>query len=145
MQTRLLIDDLFRLVHVLKQRMLHDLSNQGVSLAPMQMQGLKWISMHEWATANDMAKFFNRDKAQVTRLIQNLIADDFVVKQPNPSDGRSQLLALTDSGKAVIDLLREQELAVMQELYGVLSEEDMQALSKLTKTLFEAVKPQCKA
>lgn len=139
MQTNLLFDDLFRLVHGLKQQILAELNRRGVEVAPVQVRSLKWLSMHEGKTANDLASAFQRDKAQITRLVQGLIAEGWVQKQPNPQDGRSQLLSLTANGRALVEQLNEVEKVFTQRLELVLGEDQFALYKSQTRQLFEAM------
>ncbi len=73
------------------------------NLSPMHMKSLKIISSIEECTGQKLANFIGRDKAQINRLIKELVLQKLLIKKDNPKDKRSQLLALTDSAKELIE------------------------------------------
>lgn len=72
------------------------------NLSPMHMKSLKIISNIEECTGQKLANFIGRDKAQINRLIKELVLQELLIKTDNPKDKRSQLLELTDSAKELI-------------------------------------------
>ena len=72
----------------------------------MHVRVLKVIGKSNASTAKEIAELFKRDKAQITRLINQLIDQGIVQRKPNPDDKRSQLLELTSSGQALQEILR---------------------------------------
>lgn len=95
------IETTFQLVHAIKQKLSSQLESRKLGIAPMHIRVLKVIHKKESCTAIDIAGLFKRDKAQITRLVAQLIDQGLVKKEPNPEDKRSQLLLLTDQGKAL--------------------------------------------
>jgi DNA-binding MarR family transcriptional regulator len=75
----------------------------------------------------------------ITRLVDRLQARGWVVREPDPGDGRVVLVALTAEGREVADRLR----AVYREmLHGQLSrlpEEDVQVLVRAVDVLDELI------
>ncbi|MDP5190891.1 MarR family winged helix-turn-helix transcriptional regulator [Rheinheimera baltica] len=95
------IETTFHLAHAVKQQLSYVLETQNLGIAPMHVRVLKIIHKRKGCTAIDIAGLFKRDKAQITRLVQQLIELKLVQKQPNPDDKRSQLLVLTAKGEGV--------------------------------------------
>jgi len=93
------IETTFHLAHAIKQQLGAKLEAKKLGIAPMHIRVLKVINKHKSCTAIDIASLFKRDKAQITRLVKQLIELEFVEKEPNPEDKRSQLLVLTPQGK----------------------------------------------
>ena len=63
----------FRLAHALKRSVLHRIDCESMPLSPMHVRVLKTIEYHVSCTANDIAIELDRDKAQVTRLVNTLV------------------------------------------------------------------------
>lgn len=96
----------FHLAHAIKRQLGNQLEEKKLGISPMHVRVLKVIGKSNTSTAIDIAGLFKRDKAQITRLINQLIDKGFIQKAPNPNDKRSQILALTSSGKMLQKILR---------------------------------------
>lgn len=100
------IEAAFHLAHAIKQQLGSQLEIQNLGIAAMHVRVLKVIGKSNASTAIDIAGLFKRDKAQITRLVNQLIDQGFVQKAPNPDDKRSQLLTLTSAGRVLQETLR---------------------------------------
>ena len=69
---------------------------------------LKHIHETENCTANYLADITERDKGQVTRLVQEVVNQELVIKTQNPHDKRSQFLLLTEKGLGFYQQLQKQ-------------------------------------
>ncbi|MBY6186669.1 MarR family transcriptional regulator [Marinobacter hydrocarbonoclasticus] len=97
-----LLESVFRLFHLVKKELHLQIDALGLELSPMHIRVLKVIASGACRTANDVVQWLSRDKAQVTRLLNSLMTQGLLAKTPNPDDKRSQLLALTEAGRAVM-------------------------------------------
>jgi len=133
------IEATFHLAHAIKQQLASQLEAKKLNLAPMHLRVLKVIAKHECCTAIDIAGFFKRDKAQITRLVKQLIELDFVEKKPNPEDKRSQLLLLTAQGKILQESLSVFSEEMQKQITLGISPEDLavfvRVAEKMTKNL----------
>ena len=134
-----ILEATFHLTHAIKQQLSNQLEIKKLGIAPMHIRVLKVINENKSCTAMDIAALFKRDKAQITRLVKQLIDHGYVKKQPNPDDKRSQLLVLTSKGMA----LQESLLGVSEEMQKQITQgidsEDLQTFvmvaEKMTKNL----------
>ncbi len=62
------------------------------------------IGRREAATISDIASALNITLASVTIAVNKLVAKGFLIKEKNPSDGRSVYISLTKAGKRVYRL-----------------------------------------
>src|SRR5215467_1298585 len=92
---------LFAVLHasgVLESRVESKLSEAGLSLA-------KLAALHQLSRAGDslplgqLAERLSCVKSNVTQLVDRLEADGLVSRASDPSDGRSRLAVITDTGK----------------------------------------------
>jgi DNA-binding MarR family transcriptional regulator len=68
----------------------------------------------------------------ITRAIERLEERGLVAREPDPSDGRAALAALTDAGVAALRRAQRVHHAAVRELYlGRLSERDQRQLARL--------------
>lgn len=75
----------------------------------------------------------------MTNRIDQLVKAGLVERIPNPDDGRSFLIALTDEGFTVIDKAVENHVVTQTRLTAGLSAEETEALNKLLKKFLESL------
>jgi DNA-binding MarR family transcriptional regulator len=73
-------------------------------------------------------------QASVTNLVDRLVEQGYVSREPHPTDGRTTLATLTDRGRAILEPATD---AVVQARLGVaeLSAADARALHRILRTL----------
>lgn len=133
------IETTFHLAHAIKQQLGDQLEAQNLGIATMHVRVLKVISKSNAATAIDIADLFKRDKAQITRVVNQLIDKGLVQKEPNPDDKRSQLLSLTPAGRALQERLRaisdDMEEQIARGIEAADLDTFMKVAQKMTKNL----------
>jgi DNA-binding MarR family transcriptional regulator len=100
------LEQLNRLVFQFRGRLQKLLLDAGMHVNPMELKALLHIAHHPGCTASDLARLSGRDKAQVTRLIQQLEQQGWVRRTVDERDRRSQRLEITPAGEAIHDHLR---------------------------------------
>lgn len=129
------LESMFKLMHMCKRNVHRQLEQLNLDIAPMHVRVIKIINKREVCTAMDIATCLDRDKAQVTRLINTLIELDYVQKMPNPDDKRSQCLLITEKGQGVIEHIKTIDRAVADKLTVGISEQDLQTFERITKAM----------
>jgi DNA-binding MarR family transcriptional regulator len=90
---------------------------------------------------NALAEALHLDASTVTRQVNALVAGGHVARRPDPSDGRSSLLALLPAGRRTMRQVERGRRRVLEDLVGDWQEperEDLgRALSKLNRSLVE--------
>ena len=76
-------------------------------------------------TPNTLCGTLKRDKGQVSRIIDELCKADMVVRKPNPDDGRSKLVTLTDAGHEVFEYVDSIEQQFASQLTQGISTADL--------------------
>jgi DNA-binding MarR family transcriptional regulator len=88
-----------------------------------------------------LARALNLDASTVTRQISALENAGFVERRPDPSDGRSSTIVLTDEGHGTMTGVEQERRQVMEALVSEWTESDKQmlgrALSRLNISLLE--------
>ncbi|WP_322804033.1 MarR family transcriptional regulator [Vibrio alfacsensis] len=131
------LDNLFQLVHVLKRQLHEQVEQLSLPIAPMHVRVIKIISKNSPCTAMDIVNILDRDKAQVTRLIKTLIEEDFIKKEPNPNDKRSQCLLTTDKGNEVLNKIRAIDTQILDKMTRDVSAEELEAFQLVARKLAE--------
>ncbi len=126
------LESLFQLVHVLKREMHHCAEEIGFDITPMHIRVLKIIDRKKGCTAIDIANFLERDKAQVTRLLNALLKQNLIVKVPNPEDKRSQCLRIGTEGEVIISKIKDIDSHIFQKITANLSHEDLSEFERIS-------------
>ncbi|WP_162064429.1 MarR family winged helix-turn-helix transcriptional regulator [Vibrio taketomensis] len=129
------MDSLFQLVHSLKRNMQQQIEALELDIAPMHVRVLKIINSKPQCTAVDIANLLDRDKAQVTRLLNTLLEQTLITKQPNPEDKRSQCLRLTDDGQAIMAKLANIDAVIFEKMKAGLSSQDLDTFQRLARLM----------
>ncbi|MFA0442076.1 MarR family transcriptional regulator [Vibrio sp. 10N.286.49.C2] len=129
------LDSLFHLMHAVKRNMHNHIEQLGLSIAPMHVRVLKIINAKDSCTAHDIASLLDRDKAQVTRLLNTLLAEAFIAKAPNPKDKRSQCLRVTDKGKEIVEKISGVDSHVLVNLTKGLSKDDLAKFQEIAEKM----------
>lgn len=112
------------------------------NLTPMHVRVLRTISSLPDATSIAVATALKRDKAQITRLVNELLLRELVQRLPNPSDGRSQLLSLTAKGQTLFSELEEVDVTIHKTVLAGVSQEEAEAFvvtaKKMSRNLDDA-------
>ncbi|RBP81844.1 MarR family transcriptional regulator [Marinomonas rhizomae] len=109
----------------LKISMKNIMKENGLTLSPLYFMILKNIHETENCTANYLADITERDKGQVTRLIQEVVNQELVIKSPNPNDKRSQFLRLTEKGLSFYQQLAKADQAALKKMRANVSDEEL--------------------
>jgi DNA-binding MarR family transcriptional regulator len=96
-------------------------SSSGQDLTFAQLSALARIAEHGPLRLGELAARERVAAPTMTRTIAPLAADGLVGKEPDPQDGRSHLIALTASGKEMIERMRRQRSELLARRIGRLS------------------------
>ena len=129
------LESIFRLVHSLKRKMSEQIESLDSEIAPMNIRVMKIITKKSPCTAIDIAHFLNRDKAQVTRLVNALINQELVKKSPNPEDKRSQLLVLTNKGEDIMTKVSNIDREMLQRMTKGMNEDELEQFSQIANKM----------
>ncbi len=140
MSTHLLSETLHQLMHTYTTLLLEGIRRQDVELSVTHIRTLKGICHNPEITAKAIAQRMQRDKAQITRALNDLLAAHLIVKKDNPLDGRSQLLYPTLAGTAVMEKLDAAEEWARGQLTQNLSADDLSIFLRVSRTMIDNVK-----
>ncbi|WP_394149072.1 MarR family winged helix-turn-helix transcriptional regulator [Vibrio maritimus] len=129
------LESVFRLVHSLKRQMTEQIEQLDYDIAPMHMRVMKIITKTSPCTSIDIAHYLDRDKAQVTRLINALISQDLLVKAANPADKRSHFLELTESGQKVMASLADIDRRVFEMMSDGINQDELVDFTKTAEKM----------
>lgn len=106
---------------------------------PMEVRALLHVAHHPGTTASDLVRHSGRDKAQVTRLIQQLEQAGLLRREADAADRRQQRLYATEAGEQLHRELRQRRDALGRRLLAVLSADEQVQLGQLLARLREGL------
>tara|TARA_R110002033_G_C3873285_1_gene237366 strand:- start:274 stop:648 length:375 start_codon:yes stop_codon:yes gene_type:complete len=102
------------------------------ALKLLHLRVLKIIdSADEPVTANDIVQKTLIDKAQLARLIKELMSNGYIVKLDNTQDKRSYFLQLTAAGDGIMQLLSTAEIEMNDVMKGTLSDSEINEFKRI--------------
>jgi DNA-binding MarR family transcriptional regulator len=126
-----LLDTLHALMHQFKRHMHDALRATDGGVGPMESRVLGYVARHPGHSATDLVAHSGRDKAQITRLVQQLVDRGWLLREPDPADGRRHRLALSASGRSVQRLMQQQRQRFASRMTADLSAAEQQLLQAL--------------
>lgn len=125
----------------LKNRILDKhLEPQG--LTAQQFKVLIMIARFCAETPADLCRMLSLDSGSMTRMLDRLEQKDLLVRARSDADRRQVRLMLTDAGQAISDQLPQIGAQAMNQMVGVLDQDELITLEKiLTKILVASGDP----
>jgi len=130
------IMDLFQsLLFDLKGEFRKSIEQSDIPVAPMLGRLLKLIGRRPGITQQDIVVFTRRDKAQVARLVKELLAQDLVRREQDKTDKRAYRLYLLPQGEEIAARIRDMQARVADQFLSNLSAKEMSLLENLLKKI----------
>lgn len=98
----------------------HDLGLNG-----MHVRCLHAIANQKQCTANTIVVKMGKDKAQIARLIKDMIDKGWLKKQASAEDKRSQIITLSNDGMQLQQKIKQLEIQLQTQLLAGLSEQEI--------------------
>ncbi|WNE95416.1 MarR family transcriptional regulator [Streptomyces luomodiensis] len=119
---------------------LNDRLRERHGIVTSQFEALRYLRDHPGSRVADLAAEFAIGIGATSKTIDRLEKQGWAVRQPNPADRRSSLLALTDNGTQLVDAAEKTFTTKVAELIGGTLDNSSaraaaQALSKLRSVL----------
>jgi DNA-binding MarR family transcriptional regulator len=135
------LDRLLALVVLLDEDMTQSLARDGLTVPRAH---LVWRLHHDGPTTQRaLADALKVTPRNVTGLVDGLVADGFVTREPHPSDRRATLVALTERGRGTLAEMDRGHRALAQLLFGDMSSRQFRSfvagLDHVTSRLREAL------
>ena len=132
-------DAVWQLMRTFKYSMKHAVKTGKLEISSVHVRVLHTIELTNNCTANDVSMQLQVDKAQIARIVKELLDQEWIVRAPHPTDGRSRILQLTSSGKTLIEKVHKIEGEVFQVMTQCVSAEEaavfMNVVKKMSKSL----------
>ncbi len=113
--------------------------SHGISLKLANL--LEIIYEQDGITLNNLCRKIDEDKGNLSRLVNDLMKDSYVIKKQSERDKRIYYIYITEYGKEAILNLKQVCIHNMDSLLSILSEEEqnhfIKALTKLDNHVYD--------
>lgn len=140
------VDPLPRQIYLTAQRLqIHaDKALQPFSITLEQLRPLKILHHSGGAIAQRrLCELAEKTPANMTRILDRLVAKDLVERKPNPDDRRAFTVVMTKNGKELIRKVEDLFTAFLHQVLAGISEKDETAcrkvLDQITRNLADMI------
>lgn len=131
------LDQLQQLTAELRGQFFQQLGPELPGLTAMHGRLLLLIARTAGSTAQQLSELLRRDKAQITRLLNDLQQSALVQRHTDPSDGRRQLLVLSGQGQHVATQLQIKKRQIASKMLAGLTSQQQQHMSELLAQMYQ--------
>ncbi|MDR3434943.1 MAG: MarR family transcriptional regulator [Rouxiella aceris] len=134
-------DDVMWLMHMImhryRARQFEQLRDGPYNITHMDGKVLAYLGRNPGASQGDLARFMERDKAQMARLIKGLRDKDLLTSEPDADDRRIVRLTLTARGAGIKTEMQQQGKHLSQLALNGLNVEEQQQLLALVRRVYD--------
>ncbi len=121
------------------------LASRADGIGTAEIDCLHAVRHHPGVTQSELVAMLHSDKAAIARRTANLERKGYLRREPNPSDGRSQLLYATEQTEGLRNAKAEAESAFYDYLMAGLDESQQAAFLASLDTLYRRSKAESRA
>ena len=121
------------------------LAMRGDNLGTAEIDCIHAVRHHPGITQTELAQMLNTDKPAITRRTASLERKGYLRREPNPEDGRSQLLYATEQAEGLRNAKAEAESAFYDYLMAGLDEAQQTAFLDTLDALYRRSKEESRA
>jgi DNA-binding MarR family transcriptional regulator len=96
---------------LIENRLRYNFESENISITPQQWSVLTYLWNEDGIAQQKIANVFSKDKASMTRLLNNMEKNGFIIREQAKKDKRSKNIILTELSKE----LKEKSIKVAQE------------------------------
>ena len=122
------------------RKLYRDFKTAGLEFTPEQWTVLYCLWEKDGVTQQELCNKTFKDKPSMTRLIDNLEKQNYVVRIADAADRRTNMIHLTRSGKDAKDLTNDVVLKAMDEAFEGVPEKDYELARRVLDVVFENLK-----
>ena len=121
------------------------LAMRGENLGTAEIDCIHAVRHHPGITQTELAQMLNTDKPAITRRTASLERNGYLRREPNPEDGRSQLLYATEQAEGLRNAKAEAESTFYDYLMAGLDEAQQTAFLDTLDALYRRSKEESRA
>ncbi len=124
-------EQLFGLLFEITAQLRKAIKESPHNVTPMQQKALGFFNHFPGSSQQEFVDRLGRDKAQVTRLIKDLVERELLNRVNDPNDNRSYKIHLSKKGVNVFRQVRKLENKVFNKLLSGFEPEDLEVIQKV--------------
>jgi len=132
-----LLDQLQQLTAELRSQFFQQLGPELPGLTAMHGRLLLMIAKATGITAQQLSELLRRDKAQITRLLNDLQQAALVLRQIDPNDGRRQLLLLSEQGQQLAAQLKTKKREIASKMLADFTAQQQTQMTELLAQMYQ--------
>ena len=136
----LIHEAVFALGFDLKTAMSDAVKKLDIGLTAPHLRALRLIWSGDNVTSQEISQSLRRDKAQVARIVSELLNRKLVRRIENPDDKRSQFLVVTAKGSEIFESVAKIEIALQDVVLQGISAKDVATFVKVAKQVSENIR-----
>lgn len=113
---------------------------EGIEITPEQWTVLSFLWKEDGVSQQKLCDATFKDKPSMTRLIDNLVKQNFVDRQTPKTDRRTNLIYLTKEGRDIEAKANKAVSETMESALAKLDKRDIENVRRLLKHVFENIK-----
>ena len=121
------------------------LASRADGIGTAEIDCLHAVRHHPGVTQSELVAMLHSDKAAIARRTANLERKGYLRREPNPNDGRSQLLYATEQAEGLRNAKAEAESAFYDYLMEGLDEDARSAFLAALDTVYRRSKAESRA
>lgn len=110
------------------------------SVSYIRLRLLRALDQHGDRTMTELANSLNVTQRRITSLVAALMQEQLIERRPNPADGRSTVISITDSGRQHLARNWAEFQAEVREAFGDLPADLQKQLLAITPLLTAALR-----
>ncbi|MDR2951382.1 MAG: MarR family winged helix-turn-helix transcriptional regulator [Dysgonomonas sp.] len=120
----------------INRMMYRNFRREGLDITPEQWTVLAFLWREDGVTQQTLCNSTFKDKPSMTRLLDNLAKQNLVYRNASTSDRRSNLIYLTDAGKAIKEKANKAVYETMDSALAGIDEEGLKQVRTLLAAVF---------
>ena len=136
-EKRDLLDQLQQLTAELRGQFFQQLAPELPGLSAMHSRLLLLLAAKPGCSAQQLVQLLRRDKAQITRLVNDLEQAALLQRQPDPTDGRRQQLLLSADGATLAAELKAKKRLIAGKMLHGLSAQQQQHTAAVLAQMYQ--------
>lgn len=121
----------------LKNELLQTFKLHGYNITTEQWAVLMCLSEQEAQTQSELAEKIEKDKTNLSRILDGMEKKEFITRRPHENDRRSYRIFLTSIGEELIDKLKPLAMKSNERGLQGLSEKDKREIKRLMNTIYQ--------
>lgn len=112
----------------------------AASVSYIRLRLLRALERHGDQTMTALSLSLNITQRRITSLVTAMASEGLITRAPNPADGRSTVISMTESGSEHLGTYWPQFQSAVSAAFGDLPEEQQEQLLAITPVLTQALR-----